>query len=458
MKKTENNLQQYDQVQPHDLDTENAVLATLMRYNEKFQQYGDMLGAEMFFYDKEKAMFRAIAGVIGAGGITDVNSLYDYIQRNDVGYIIDRVDFLNILSCVSVQTLEQDIRRLRDMAQRRMCWQVLQNAAKRMLDVTTELDEEVNGVMSSVGDIQMTMREDDVSTFGSALHDVAEIAQHNKSGITQALMTGFKLFDERYLLRPETLTIIAAFPAVGKSALALNIAEAVGKRGIPSAYYSMEMGRSELASRAISKAMDVPAYVIMNKPLNEKQMTSLNDVIEQYKDLPIYFDDRSTVSFDRVIRSIRKLVKTKGIQLAIIDYLQIFNQTNDDEEQGMSYMARACKNIAKETGIAVIALSQLNRSALHPSLRMLRGSGQIEESADNVVLIDRPEAYPDNKVKKYEGEFKDTSILGTAKLILAKGRGVGTGSAIVSFSGKHTRFAEIEDKPVYKEQTEDLPF
>lgn len=154
------------------------------------------------------------------------------------------------------------------------------------------------------------------------------------------------------------------------------------------------------------------------------------------------------------------MAKTKGVKLVVIDYLQIYNQTAESEEQGMSYMARACKNIAKETGVAVIALSQLNRSALHPSIRMLRGSGQIEESADNIVLIDRPEAYPDNKVKKYEGEFSDVSIENTAKLILSKGRGVGTGCALVGWKGQCTSFYEIKkpDDSKYKEGNTVLPF
>jgi replicative DNA helicase len=123
-------------------------------------------------------------------------------------------------------------------------------------------------------------------------------------------------------------------------------------------------------------------------------------------------------------------------------------------------MARACKNIAKETGIAVVALSQLSRGADHASLRMLRGSGQIEESADNLVLIDRPEAYPDNKVKSYSGVFKNNPIEGTAKLILAKGRGVGTGCRIVAFNGEYTDFSDIQKPTENKvfEQTEDLPF
>jgi replicative DNA helicase len=154
------------------------------------------------------------------------------------------------------------------------------------------------------------------------------------------------------------------------------------------------------------------------------------------------------------------LAKTKGIKLAVIDYLQIYTQGSDDTEKETAYMARAAKNIAKETGIAIVVLSQLNRNGLHPSIKMLRGSGQIEESADNIVLIDRPEAYPDNKVTKFEGKYKESSIKGTAKLILAKGRGTKTDSYIVSFNGEFTRFADIQkptENKVY-EQTEDLPF
>lgn len=446
--------------QPHDTDTENAVLATLMRYNEKYQQYSDLLGSELFYYEREKAIYKCIEGVICEGHITDVNSLYEYSQAHDLWYKIERYDFVNILQLVSKETLEQDIKRLRDMSRRRTCWLLLQQSSQKVLDLTMNFDDEVNNVIASVGEVQAGIADEDVSTYADGLREIKETVMNNIKGTRQALTTGFKLFDECYLLRPQTLTIIAAFPAVGKSALAMNITEAVAKQGIPCAFYSMEMGKSELVSRAISKDVDVPAYVIMNRPLNRAQREHLDEVIANNKDLPIFFDDRSTVSFDKVIRSIRRLVKTKGIKLATIDYLQIFNQTNDDEEQGMSYMARMCKNIAKETGIAVIALSQLNRSAPHPSLRMLRGSGQIEESADNVVLIDRPEAYPDNKVKKYEGEFKDSSIEGTAKLILAKGRGVGVGCSLVAFSGKHTRFSEIvrAEAGHYEEQTEDLPF
>ena len=115
-------------------------------------------------------------------------------------------------------------------------------------------------------------------------------------------------------------------------------------------------------------------------------------------------------------------------------------------------MARAAKNIAKECGIAVILLSQLARGKEHPDIRQLRGSGQIEESADNIVLIDRPESVPNSTIK-YEGEFSDQDTHGTAKLILAKGRGVGIGNALVGFDGRFTQFYDLNNRPQVEDYT-----
>ena len=279
------------------------------------------------------------------------------------------------------------------------------------------------------------------------------------TGNRTCLTTGFSLFDDYFLLRPTTLTVIAAFTSVGKSALAMNISKNVAMHGYGVAYYSLEMGKAELASRGISKDVGVPASIIVNRKLTEQQMMRFREAVESCSGLPIFIDERSTVSFDRTVRSIRTMVKTKGIKLAVIDYLQIYTQVSDNAEASLAYMARAAKNIAKECGIAVILLSQLNRSGSHPSIKMLRGSGQIEESADNIVLIDRPEAYPDNSVKKYEGEFENEPVEGTAKFMLVKGRGVGTGCSLVGFDGRYTQFYELaKNNDLLRKVENDTPF
>ena len=445
---------------PHDENTENALLATLMAYNDKYEQYSDLLSDDLFYQKKQKAIFRCIEGVITSGEKVDFNSLYNYAQSHDTGMELYHNDFVEIYPLRNIQVMDQDIQRLSDLSKRRRLWMSLQQTSQRVLDMTNNLDDEVNDALTDLNEIQSDIKGNEVADMDAALAMVAERVKANQSGDKEYLTTGFQLFDEYYLLRPETLTVLAAFTGVGKSALALNICMAVARQGIAVAYYSLEMGMQELASRAMSKSAGMPASVIMNKKLSESQMKFFNLAMQRNSHLPVYFDDRSTVDFNKTIRSIRKMVKMKGIKLAIIDYLQIYGQIADDSEESISYMARAAKNIAKETGIAVLLLSQLNRSALHPNIKMLRGSGQIEESADNIVLIDRPEAYPDNKVTKYEGEFRDQSIVKTAKLILAKGRGVGIGSKLVGFEAQHTRFFEMVAQDAQKDFEHDpnLPF
>lgn len=446
---------------PHDTDTERAVLSSLIMYNDKFAKYGDLLDVDLFYYEKEKAIFRCVDGVIKTGGITDINSLYAYYQSNDVGYDLFKSDFADVISKLNRVTLEQDIMRLCDMARRRNCYRFLYEASQRALDMTNDLDAEIVRVSDYINEVLNKNNINGITINDEAIDGVKKTVDDNRSNRGRSIRTGFKLFDERYLLRPETVTVIAAFTSVGKSTLAMNIVQYAASIGEPCAYYSLEMSCTELASRMISKDADLSASAIMNRRLNDDQVKRVYDACDKAMGLPIYYDDRSTVDFNRTLRSIRKMVQVKGIRLAVIDYLQIYAQVKEDAEESISYMARSAKNLAKELGIAIILISQLNRNGLHPTIKMLRGSGQIEESADNVVLIDRPEAYPDNKVTRYEGEYKNASINCTAKLILAKGRGVGTGSVLVGFDSKHVRFYEIEKPEAasnYEEQEEPMPF
>lgn len=440
------------QAQPHDDNTEIAVLATLMRYNEKFSEYSDMLTEEMFYRDKNKAIYQCIAGVITENKVSDVKALFDYAKTHEIVCPLEELSFLEIVKFVSVDTLSQDISRLRRMWKQRKLWVELQLASQKVLDPIEDFDEVVNDTMSRLGDIQNDMADSGIYSFDESVGELKEIVNDNAKGKRKSLVTGFKLFDEHFLLRPTTLTIIAAFTGVGKSSIAMNIAMNTANLGNGVAYYSLEMGKSELAARAISGKAGISSSVIVNCKLEEYQLQQFDRAVGETGGLPIYIDERATVSFDNTIKSIRTLVRTKHIKLAVIDYLQIYSQVGNSVEASLAYMVRLAKNIAKECGIAVILLSQLSRGSSHPSINQLRGSGQIEESADNIVLIDRPEAYPNNSIR-YEGDFSDQDTHGTAKLILAKGRGVGTGNALVGFDGRLTQFYELDDKPQVEDNT-----
>ena len=365
------------QVQPHSDETEIAVLATLMRYNEKFNEYSDILTAEMFYQEKNQSIYQCIAGVIAENKVSDIKALLDYAKTHELVYPLDETCFLEIVQFVSVDTLVQDILRLRNMWKKRELWVQLQLASQKVLDPMENLDEVVNNAMNSLGDVQSDTADNGIYSFDDSINELIEIVNDNAQGKKKSLTTGFKLFDDFFLLRPTTLTIIAAFTGVGKSSLAMNIATKVAGEGEPAAYYSLEMGKSELAARAISGKAGISSSVIVNCKLENFQLQQFDKAIGETKGLPIYIDERATVSFDNTVRSIRTLVRTKGIKLAVIDYLQIYSQVGDNVESSLAYMARAAKNIAKECKIAVILLSQLSRGKEHPDIKQLRGSGQI---------------------------------------------------------------------------------
>lgn len=771
------------QLQPHDEKTELAVLATLMRYNEKLREYSDMLTVEMFYQKENQAIYQCIVGVITDNKVSDIKALSDYAKTHEMLYPVDELSFLDIVKFVSFDTLQQDIQRLRRMWKQRKLWVELQLASQKALDPMEDFNEVVNDTMNSLGEIQSDIADSGIYSFSESVNELKEIVNDNAKGKRKSLETGFRLFDEHFLLRPTTLTVIAAFTGVGKAlpmnariltpngwmenkdirigqevcsidgrksfvtgvykrgvrpmydvtfsdgrkvkccgehlwevqypgwasnhvlnttdlkklqdgnsyhnrmsvpafsgeygsrkefvispyllgvllgdgcltrgvvwskpdefiskkiekmlpagyylhihndshiistkrgsanpmlielerlglkdttsktkfipkeyfwcnreqrvellnglmdtdgyvdkcgrciyyttserlakdvqelafslgcrasmshkratlygrdcgivysivirscndrelvslprkkertkhrktsinirsieyvgeeecqcisvshdselyitdgyivthntSLAMNITMNTARLGNPVAYYSLEMGKSELAARVLSGKAGISSSVIVNCKLEEYQLKQFDKAVGETEDLPIYIDERATVSFDNTITSIRSLVRTKGIKLAVIDYLQIYSQVGNSVEASLAYMARSAKNIAKECGVAVILLSQLSRGSSHPSINQLRGSGQIEESADNIVLIDRPEAFPDNSTK-YEGDFHDESTHGTAKLILAKGRGVGTGNALVGFDGRFTQFYELDNKPQVEDNT-----
>lgn len=432
--------------QPQDKETELAVLSTIMGRNEVFNQYSDLLTEDLFYYDREKAVFRCIRAVIDDGKIAEVNALSEFAKCHDVGTYVDSSDFISVLNHPATTALEQDIMRLRDYAARRALWVQFQTAAKQIKDITIPITDVLEKSQQSVEAIYSDDGQDSpVKSSRQVTDELFALMDEIEKGRPDYIVSGFAVLDDFYMLSRNALTVIAARTSVGKTAFALNIAFNVASNGVPVAYYSLEMGAAELWARIFSSLSEIPAKTILKETKTDSQKEKLRKLDQRVGSLSLYVDEEATKTptFDKTIRSIRKLAKTKKIKLAIIDYLQIYSQVGDNTEASLSYMARSAKNIARELHISVILLSQLHRSGPHPQISDLRGSGQIEESADNIILIDRPEAYPDNSVTSYEGEYRDASIHNTAKMIVAKGRNSGTGSRLMNFNPKLTQFSDM---------------
>lgn len=299
-----------------------------------------------------------------------------------------------------------------------------------------------------------------VQSFGDTLRELRKDMVERKDGnMEQGMMTGLHIFDSHFGLHGGDLVIFAGRTSQGKSTLATTIARNMGLMGIPSAYYSLEMGAKQLTARIMARDVLLSSSKLLYDKVNDGELVKFDEKSETLRQLPIYYDDKSKTSFTKMCTSIRAMVRTRGIKVVFIDYLQIMvNGSGDNREQLLGDIARDLKRLAVELQICIVAISQLSRAKdkPEPTLSEMRGSGQIEEACDTAVLVYRPFIYG---IERY----KDGRLTyGTAQLTIAKGRNIGLAQEIVQFNGDLTYFYDAMDAPKNEahpySDNEPLPF
>ena len=435
---------------PSDRETERSVLGTIINNDGYFSNVEDILDSNAFYDSKFKAIFRCVKYLLLNGKVVDGNAILEIAKRNekDFGFEITDLDILEAASCDSKNTFLQDVERIVDYGQRRRAWETLVKASQRILSLGEGADETITEVIKSLDEIRgLATTDSGTIDAKEALRMVYNQINDNLAGINKAsVRTGFHFSDDKGGLRLGAFVVIGAWTGVGKTSLAMNIAVNAARMGVPSAYYSLEMSASELWARILNTETGVPAWKIQGYALNRDEMHLIDEAQERLINLPIYIDDKATTSFEKMLRSVRYMVKTRGIKIFFVDYLQIFSQNmkGEREEAVLAYMARECRNLCRELNIVCIALSQLHRAkeVKHPAFDMLRGSGQIEESADNIILIDRPEAHPEWGVSDFQF-CKEKDVHNRAELRVVKGRNIGTGAFFVGY--EPTKFLFYEE-------------
>jgi replicative DNA helicase len=281
-------------------------------------------------------------------------------------------------------------------------------------------------------------------TFGEAVKQLRQDMVSRIDGTGDAgMMTGLHIFDSHYGLHAGDLVIFAGRTSQGKSTLATTIARNMGLMGIPSAYYSLEMGAKQLTARIMARDTMLSSSRMLYDKMNEGELARFDKQVATMQQLPIHYDDKSKTSFPRLCTSIRSMVRKHDIRIAFIDYLQILaNGSADNREQLIGDMARDLKRLAVELDICIVAISQLSRAKdkPEPTLMEMRGSGQIEEACDTAVLVYRPFVYG---IERYKD---GTLTYGTAQLTIAKGRNIGLAQEVVAFNGDRTYFYDRTDE------------
>jgi replicative DNA helicase len=398
-----------------------------------------------FYAGKHELIYNAILNLFGRGEPTDVIAVTDELNKQGNLLRAGGSDYLHSLASyvptaanagyyAKIVGDKAILRRLIDAGTR---------IAQSGYDSQGEVEDLVNQAQAEVYKVSSQSSKEDYvglsDSLEAAIHDI-ELAQ-NRGGEMTGTPTGFTDLDAyTHGLHAGQLIIVAARPAVGKSTFALDIARNASVRhNQATIFFSLEMGRSEIAMRMLSAESSIYLQSMRKGTISESDWTRLAAVRGRINDAPLYIDDSPNMSLVEIRAKCRRLAQQVDLKLVVIDYIQLMSSGKkvESRQQEVSEFSRALKLLAKELGLPVVALSQLNRQAeqskdKRPELSHLRESGSLEQDADVVVLLHREGIYE-----------RDHPRAGEADLILAKQRNGPTGTVTVAFHGQYSRFVNM---------------
>lgn len=430
----------------HNDQAEYYVIASILGDPDVYEDVHERLNEGLFTDYDCRRVYKVIEDFANEGKVPNLPEVSMIVVKG--GGSIDK--FL-IEPCHSSIIMNQYIDTLKDCQLRRELLKVCYKGIGIVNDPTAENDD----IQSFVRDIEnvMTGKQDNTLTYADVVTDLQRDVANRKEGATeQGMNTGLRIFDRHFGFHEGDLIIMAGETSQGKSTLATTIARNMAKGGIPSAFYSLEMSAKQMVARISAGDTQVKSSDMLYSRLTDEQYNRFYDTTTRMKNLPIFFDESSKNTMQGICRSIRRLVKKHGIRMVFIDYLQILANGGrlDSREQIIGDMARDLKRLAVELNICIVALSQLARQSEKgrssaPSINRLRGSGQIEEAADIVVLIHRADLNSDR-----------------ATIYIAKGRNIGLDKDDVKFNSMFSYFADFEQgdpqAPFKQNNGEVLPF
>jgi len=432
-------------VAPNNMEAEQSTLGGMLLSQEAVADVLEVVSGVDFYAPKHELIFNAVVTLFGRGEPTDVIAVTDYLNKEGnllkgggADYLHSLTSFVPTAANASyygkIVADKAILRRLIDAGTR---------IAQSGYESQGEVEDLVNQAQSEIFQVAtQSTKEDYVGLSESidvAIRDI-EMAQ-NRGGELTGISTGFSNLDAyTHGLHPGQLVIVAARPSVGKSTFALDMARnAAIKQNKPTIFFSLEMGRSEIAMRMLSAQSGIYLQSMRKGTLSEGDWAKLAGVRGQINDAPLFIDDSPNMSLVEIRAKCRRLAQQVDLKMVVIDYIQLMSSGKkvESRQQEVSEFSRALKLLAKELNIPVVALSQLNRQAeqskdKRPELSHLRESGSLEQDADVVVLLHR------------EGIFeRDHPKAGEADLILAKQRNGPTGTVTVAFQGQYSRFANM---------------
>ena len=443
-------------LQPQSEEIERLVLGALMIDKDAYTIVSEILRPETFYNSRNQKIFAAIQTLSIHEHPVDIVTVTEQLKRDgtleEVGgqmYVFDLT-----VHAVSSSNVEYHSRIL---AQKYLARQLISFGSQvvtQAFDEGNDIELVMQGAEGRLFEIsQKNMRKDYTSlapVVKNAL-DILQNAANNQGGLT-GVSSGYVVLDDITSgWQKSDLVILAGRPAMGKTAFALSIAKNVAVDcHVPTAFFSLEMSNLQLVNRLISNVCEIEGKKLLNGHLDNDEWERIDKNVRLLDEAPLYLDDTPGLSIFELRTKARRLVREQKVELIIIDYLQLMNANGmrfGNRQEEVSTISRSLKSLAKELNIPIIALSQLNRSVeqrdndggKRPQLSDLRESGAIEQDADMVLFVHRPEYY--HILKDENG----VSLIGMAQIIIAKHRKGAVGEVLLKFSGDYTRFSNIED-------------
>jgi|APTNR8051073442_1049403.scaffolds.fasta_scaffold01793_10 replicative DNA helicase len=445
----------FGKVPPQSVPLEEAVLGAIMLDKEALPQVLDILQPESFYLDAHQLIYRAMQSLFERSKPIDLLTVMEQLklqgELDAIGGAVYLAELTNKVA--SAANIEYHARILSQKHIQRELIRVSTKTIKDAFEDTTdvfELLDESEQSLFSIAQKNMGRRIDSMSTLASQVLKQLEELKDNKEGLT-GVPTGFTEFDRLTSgLQRSDLFIVAARPGMGKTAWTLSLARNTAvtfKKAV--AIFSLEMSSLQLAQRVISIDAEIQGQKMRNGRLEPHEMVQLVAAVERVADAPIFIDDTPGINIFELRAKCRRLKLQHDIQLVIIDYLQLMSGGSDNQkgnrEQEVSAISRALKGMAKELQVPVIALSQLSRAVevrggnKRPQLSDLRESGSIEQDADMVAFIYRPEYY--QILEDEEGQ----STKGVAEFIVAKNRHGAIKTVRLRFTDEFARFSDLDE-------------
>lgn len=432
-------------VPPHNLEAETSVLGAILIDKDAINVASEILAPTDFYDNKNGAIFSAMLALYDVRSPIDIVTLSSELKKQKTADGITTVYITDLVNSVpTAANVEQYAKLIKENSIKRKLIHLAANISEDSFNEEKELRDVIETAESGVFSISQGHTTKGFipikQSLAASFDRIDEL--HKKGEGLRGVKTGFSDLDSMLSgMQASNLLILAARPGTGKTAMAMNIAQAIAvENKVPIGIFSLEMSQEELVDRLLVGQADVDAWRLKTGKLSEQDFTKLSEAMGQLADAPIFIDDTPGITLSEMRTKARRLQLEHNVGLLVVDYLQLVNPGRKAESrvQEVSIVSQSLKNLARELKIPVLALSQLSRAVEHrgeakPQLADLRESGAIEQDADVVMFL-------------YRADPDATGSPLPINLFVAKHRNGPTGEVNLLFRGDRIKFYSMEHR------------